>query len=96
MIHCHNLGHEDGLMLVRWDVGTATSPSTSPLYSDGNANTGVVFNPGDTTPPSPSQTVPEEGNQNNITPAISALPDTFDLGDLNRPSFKGRKKGVRA
>lgn len=96
MIHCHNLGHEDGLMLVRWDVGTTASPSTSPFYSDGNANTGVVTNPGDTTPPSPSQTVPEEGNQNNITPAITSLPDTFDLGRLNRPGIKGSKKGVRA
>jgi len=96
MIHCHNLGHEDGLMLVRWDVGTSTSPSTSPFYSDGNANTGVVFNPGNTNPPSPSQTVPEEGNQPNITPAITSLPDTFDLGGLDRPSFKGSKKGVRA
>ncbi|HEY6249238.1 MAG TPA: multicopper oxidase family protein [Candidatus Angelobacter sp.] len=96
MIHCHNLGHEDGLMLVRWDVGTSTSPSTSPLYSDGNANTGLVFNPGDKTPPAPSQQVQEEGNQNNITPALTTLPDSFDLGGVRKPSFRRSKKGVSA
>lgn len=93
MIHCHNLGHEDGLMLVRWDVGTTTSPSTSPTYSDGNANTGNVTTAA--TPPT-VVTVPESGNQNNINPAITTLPDTFDLGETQRPRFKGSKKGVNA
>jgi hypothetical protein len=96
MIHCHNLGHEDGLMLVRWDVGTATSASTSATYSDGNANTGVVSNPGNTTPPSPSQTVPESGGQPNIVPALTTLADSFDLGKVDKPVVKGSKKGVSA
>jgi FtsP/CotA-like multicopper oxidase with cupredoxin domain len=91
MIHCHNLGHEDGLMLVRWDVGTATSPSTSPVYSDGNANTGNVK-----TSTGGVVTVPESGGQPNITPALTTLPDSFDLGDLKRPSIKGSRKGVKA
>jgi FtsP/CotA-like multicopper oxidase with cupredoxin domain len=91
MIHCHNLGHEDGLMLVRWDVGTQTSPSTSAVYSDGNANTGNV-----TTTTGTVVTVPESGGQPNITPALTSLPDSFDLGDAKKPRFKGSKKGVNA
>jgi FtsP/CotA-like multicopper oxidase with cupredoxin domain len=91
MIHCHNLGHEDGLMLVRWDVGTATSPSTSAVYSDGNANTGNVTQTNGTV-----TTVPESGGQPNITPALTSLPDSFDLGGVKQPSFKGSKKGVKA
>jgi FtsP/CotA-like multicopper oxidase with cupredoxin domain len=93
MIHCHNLGHEDGLMLVRWDVGTTTSPSTSPFYSDGNANTGNVTTAA--TPPT-VVTVPEQGNQNNINPALTTLQDSFDLGESKRPRFRGSKKGVSA
>jgi FtsP/CotA-like multicopper oxidase with cupredoxin domain len=91
MIHCHNLGHEDGLMLVRWDVGTATSPSTSAVYSDGNANTGNVLQTNGTT-----TLVPESGGQPNITPALTTLSDSFDLGSAEQPSLKGSKKGVSA
>jgi FtsP/CotA-like multicopper oxidase with cupredoxin domain len=29
MIHCHNMGHEDNFMLVRWDIGTTTDFTTS-------------------------------------------------------------------
>jgi FtsP/CotA-like multicopper oxidase with cupredoxin domain len=45
MIHCHNLGHEDNFMLVRWDVGTQTSLVTSPVDSLGNPNPGAQPNP---------------------------------------------------
>jgi FtsP/CotA-like multicopper oxidase with cupredoxin domain len=45
MIHCHNLGHEDNFMLVRWDVGTTTSLVTSPVDSNGNANPEAQPNP---------------------------------------------------
>ncbi|MBZ5505353.1 MAG: multicopper oxidase domain-containing protein [Acidobacteriia bacterium] len=45
MIHCHNLGHEDNFMLVRWDVGTATSLVTSPVDSLGNPNPSAQPNP---------------------------------------------------
>lgn len=45
MIHCHNLGHEDNFMLVRWDVGTETSLVTSPVDSLGNPNPGAQPNP---------------------------------------------------
>ncbi len=91
MIHCHNLGHEDGLMLVRWDVGTATSPSTSAVYSDGNANTGNVTDSNGNV-----QVVPESGGQPNIVPALTSLPDSFDLGKVDKPAVKGSKKGVSA
>lgn len=91
MIHCHNLGHEDGLMLVRWDIGTATSPSTSAVYSDGNSNTGNVTDSNGNT-----QVVPESGGQPNIVPALTSLPDTFDLGKLDKPAVKGSRKGARA
>jgi FtsP/CotA-like multicopper oxidase with cupredoxin domain len=91
MIHCHNLGHEDGLMLVRWDVGTATSPSTSAVYSDGNANTGNVLQTNGTT-----TLVPESGGQPNIVPALTSLSDAFDLGKLDKPAVKRSKKGVNA
>lgn len=91
MIHCHNLGHEDGLMLVRWDVGTTTSPSTSPVYSDGNANTGNVTEANGTV-----VTVPEEGAQRNITPALTTLSDSFDLGGVKRPAVRRSRKGVNA
>jgi FtsP/CotA-like multicopper oxidase with cupredoxin domain len=91
MIHCHNLGHEDGLMLVRWDIGTATSPSTSAVYSDGNANTGNVTDSNGNV-----QVVPESGGQPNIVPALTSLPDSFDLGKVDKPAVKGSKKGVSA
>jgi hypothetical protein len=45
MIHCHNLGHEDNFMLVRWDVGTETSLVTSPVDSLGNPNPEAQPNP---------------------------------------------------
>jgi len=45
MIHCHNLGHEDNFMLVRWDVGTQTSLVTSPVDSAGNPNPLAQPNP---------------------------------------------------
>ncbi|HEX2328795.1 MAG TPA: multicopper oxidase domain-containing protein [Candidatus Angelobacter sp.] len=45
MIHCHNLGHEDNFMLVRWDVGTQTSLVTSPVDSLGNPNPLAQPNP---------------------------------------------------
>lgn len=61
MIHCHNLGHEDNFMLVRWDVGTTTSLVTSPLNSDGSPNTGP--GPGD-----PAD--PNHGAQPNPNPPI--------------------------
>jgi FtsP/CotA-like multicopper oxidase with cupredoxin domain len=86
MIHCHNLGHEDGLMLVAWDVGTATSPSTSPVYSDGTLNNG--------------DGQVNAGVQPNITPALTTLADGFNLNPpdtlLNPPKLRGSKKGVRA
>ncbi len=91
MIHCHNLGHEDGLMLVRWDIGTATSPTTSAAYSDGNANTGNVTDSNGNV-----QVVPESGGQPNIVPALTSLPDSFDLGKLDKPVVKGSRKGARA
>jgi len=86
MIHCHNLGHEDGLMLTRWDVTTGPSSTvTSPVYSDGTPNTG--------------NGQANSGAQPNITPAItllSQLPATDETAKLNRPGLKGSKKGVRA
>jgi len=88
MIHCHNLGHEDGLMLTRWDVTTGPSSTvTSPVYSDGTPNTG--------------NNQVNSGAQPNITPAMTNLPPTFNLNPpgtskLNRPGVKGSKKGVRA
>jgi FtsP/CotA-like multicopper oxidase with cupredoxin domain len=87
MIHCHNLGHEDGLMLDAWDVGTTTSPSTSPVYSDGTTNDGA------------GQV--NQGAQPNITPALTTLPDNFNLNPpgtskLDSPSFRASKKGVSA
>ncbi len=88
MIHCHNLGHEDGLMLVRWDVTTGPSSTvTSPVYSDGTPNTG--------------NGQVNSGAQPNITPALTALAPTFNLNPpgtskLNRPGVKGSKKGVKA
>ena len=88
MIHCHNLGHEDGLMLVRWDVTTGPSSTvTSPVYSDGTPNTG--------------NGQVNSGAQPNITPALTALAPTFNLNPpgtskLNRPGLKGSKKGVKA
>ena len=88
MIHCHNLGHEDNLMLVRWDVTTGPSSTvTSPVYSDGTPNTG--------------NGQVNSGAQPNITPAMTTLPDNFNLNppgtsQLDRPSLTGSKKGVRA
>jgi FtsP/CotA-like multicopper oxidase with cupredoxin domain len=88
MIHCHNLGHEDGLMLTRWDVTTGPSSTvTSPVYSDGTPNTG--------------NGQVNSGAQPNITPALTALAPTFNLNPpgtskLNRPSLEGSKKGVKA
>lgn len=88
MIHCHNLGHEDGLMLVRWDVTTGPSSTvTSPTYSDGTTNTGNAQ--------------VNSGAQPNITPAMTSLPPTFNLNPpgtskLDRPGAKASRKGVRA
>jgi FtsP/CotA-like multicopper oxidase with cupredoxin domain len=86
MIHCHNLGHEDGLMLDAWDVGTATSPVTSPVYSDGTTNDGA------------GQV--NQGAQPNITPALTTLPDNFNLNPpdtrLDPPKLRSSKKGVSA
>jgi FtsP/CotA-like multicopper oxidase with cupredoxin domain len=86
MIHCHNLGHEDNLMLTRWDVTTGPSSTvTSPTYSDGTPNTG--------------NGEPNAGAQPNITPALtllSQLPASYETAKLNRPGFKGSKKGVKA
>jgi len=86
MIHCHNLGHEDNLMLTRWDVTTGPSSTvTSPTYSDGTPNTG--------------NGEPNSGAQPNLTPAItllSQLPASYETTKLNRPGFKGSKKGVKA
>jgi FtsP/CotA-like multicopper oxidase with cupredoxin domain len=86
MIHCHNLGHEDNLMLTRWDVTTGPSSTvTSPTYSDGTPNTG--------------NGEPNAGAQPNLTPAItllSQLPASYETTKLNRPGFKGSKKGVKA
>ncbi|HLJ85989.1 MAG TPA: multicopper oxidase domain-containing protein [Candidatus Angelobacter sp.] len=91
MIHCHNLAHEDGLMLTRWDVGTTTSTSTSAVYSDGTANTGTVVDSNGV-----SQAVPDQGGQPNITPALTTLSDSFDLGSNRKPSIGRSKKGVNA
>jgi FtsP/CotA-like multicopper oxidase with cupredoxin domain len=87
MIHCHNLGHEDNLMLLRWDVGTTTSPVTCPVYSDGTFNNG--------------NGQVNSGAQPNITPAMTTLPDNFNLNPpgtsrLDSPRFKGSRKGVKA
>jgi FtsP/CotA-like multicopper oxidase with cupredoxin domain len=86
MIHCHNLGHEDNLMLTRWDVTTGPSSTvTSPTYSDGTPNTG--------------NGEPNAGAQPNLTPAItllSQLPASYETAKLKRPGFKGSKKGVKA
>lgn len=86
MIHCHNLGHEDNLMLTRWDVTTGPSSTvTSPTYSDGTPNTG--------------NGEPNAGAQPNLTPAItllSQLPASYETTKLNRPGVKGSKKGVKA
>ncbi|HEY6349530.1 MAG TPA: multicopper oxidase family protein [Candidatus Angelobacter sp.] len=110
MIHCHNLGHEDGLMLVRWDVVSGpSSPSTSAINDQGNPNTGdtatgTQFFP---TPAFPNATglpagvEPNSGARPNITPALTSLPDTFNLnapgfGRLGKPGIRGSKKGVQA
>ncbi len=88
MMHCHNLGHEDNLMLVRWDVTTGpSSPVTSPVYSDGTPNTG--------------NGQVNAGAEPNITPAMINLPPTFNLNPpgtskLRRPGANGSKKGVTA
>jgi FtsP/CotA-like multicopper oxidase with cupredoxin domain len=86
MIHCHNLGHEDGLMLTRWDVTTGPSSTvTSPVYSDGTPNTG--------------DGAPNAGAQPNLTPALtllSQLPAADETAKLDRPKVKGSKKGVKA
>ena len=86
MIHCHNLGHEDNLMLTRWDVTTGPSSTvTSPTYSDGTPNTG--------------NGEPNAGAQPNLTPAItllSQLPASYETTKLDRPGVKGSKKGVKA
>jgi len=86
MIHCHNLGHEDNLMLTRWDVTTGPSSTvTSPTYSDGTPNTG--------------NGEPNSGAQPNLTPAItllSQLPASYETAKLNRPGSKGSKKGTKS
>jgi FtsP/CotA-like multicopper oxidase with cupredoxin domain len=88
MIHCHNLGHEDNLMLTRWDVTTGPSSTvTSPSYSDGTPNTG--------------NGQVNSGAQPNITPAMTNLPPSFNLNPpgsskLDNPRSKGSKKGVKA
>ncbi len=88
MMHCHNLGHEDNLMLVRWDVTTGPSTTvTSPVYSDGTPNTG--------------NGQVNAGAEPNITPAMTSLPPTFNLNPpgtskLNRPGVNGSRKGVKA
>jgi FtsP/CotA-like multicopper oxidase with cupredoxin domain len=86
MMHCHNLGHEDNLMLIRWDVTTGPSTTvTSPTYSDGTPNTG--------------NGEPNAGAQPNLTPAItllSQLPASYETTKVNRPGVKGSKKGVKA
>jgi FtsP/CotA-like multicopper oxidase with cupredoxin domain len=86
MIHCHNLGHEDGLMLTRWDVTTGPSSTvTSPTYSDGTTNTG--------------NGQANSGAQPNLTPAItllSQIPASDETAKVNRPGLKRSKKGVRA
>jgi hypothetical protein len=73
-------------MLVRWDVTTGPSSTvTSPVYSDGTPNTG--------------NGQANSGAQPNITPAItllSQLPAADETAKLNRPSFKGSRKGVKA
>jgi hypothetical protein len=88
MMHCHNLGHEDNLMLVRWDVTTGPSTTvTSPVYSDGTPNTG--------------NGQVNAGAEPNITPAMTNLPPTFNLNPpgtskVRRPGVNGSKKGVTA
>jgi hypothetical protein len=73
-------------MLTRWDVTTGPSSTvTSPTYSDGTPNTG--------------NGEPNAGAQPNLTPAItllSQLPASYETTKLNRPGFKGSKKGVKA
>jgi hypothetical protein len=73
-------------MLDAWDVGTATSPVTSPVYSDGTTNDGA------------GQV--NQGAQPNITPALTTLPDGFNLNPpdtrLDPPKLRSSKKGVNA
>jgi FtsP/CotA-like multicopper oxidase with cupredoxin domain len=64
MIHCHNLGHEDNFMLVRWDVGTTTSLITSPFKDAA----GTIPNTPGGGPGDPDD--PDHGAQPNPNPPI--------------------------
>jgi FtsP/CotA-like multicopper oxidase with cupredoxin domain len=64
MIHCHNLGHEDNFMLVRWDVGTNTSLVTSPFKDPA----GTIPNTPGAGPGDPAD--PDHGAQPNPNPPI--------------------------
>jgi FtsP/CotA-like multicopper oxidase with cupredoxin domain len=77
MIHCHNLGHEDNFMLVRWDVGTTTSLVTSPFKDPAGT---IPNTPGDG-PGDPAD--PDHGAQPNPNPPILTKDD--------RRLRKGRK-----
>jgi FtsP/CotA-like multicopper oxidase with cupredoxin domain len=77
MIHCHNLGHEDNFMLVRWDVGTATSLVTSPFKDPA----GTIPNTPGAGPGDPAD--PDHGAQPNPNPPILTKDD--------RRLRKGRK-----
>lgn len=110
MIHCHNLGHEDDLMIARWDVVSGpSSPVTSQFNdtppfstsSDPN-NDGQTTGVGAVPNTGFNGTVTEvnSGAQPNITPALTSLPDSFNLNPpdtrLNNPNFRGSRKGVKA
>jgi FtsP/CotA-like multicopper oxidase with cupredoxin domain len=69
MIHCHNLGHEDNFMLVRWDVGTTTSLITSPFKDPA----GTIPNTPGAGPGDPAD--PDHGAQPNPNPPILTKDD---------------------
>jgi hypothetical protein len=87
MIHCHNLGHEDNFMLVRWDVGTTTSLVTSPFKDPA----GTIPNTPGGGPGDPAD--PDHGAQPNPNPPI--LTEDIFREDRFKPRKAG-KKGVVA
>ncbi len=87
MIHCHNLGHEDNFMLVRWDVGTTTSLVTSPFKDPA----GTIPNTPGAGPGDPAD--PDHGAQPNPNPPI--LTEDIFKEDRFKPRKAG-KKGVVA
>lgn len=110
MIHCHNLDHEDDTMIATWTVVSGPSSTSTSAFNDLNVPNTATFNQPNTGqtnlgtqffPNLPAGVEANAGAQPNITPALTTLPDTLNLNDvpgtrLDRPNFRGSKKGVSA